>query len=64
MPDLADGWMDRVTDALAALAPGEQPRRDRASGRPGAGAGAGRAAEKSACGVAVLGSRLCGASRP
>eukprot|EP00966_Prymnesium_polylepis_P230356 5329984-Prymnesium_polylepis.1 len=33
MPDLADGWMDRVVDALAALAPGEQPRRDRAGGR-------------------------------
>ena len=33
MPDLADGWMDRVADALAALAPGDQPRRRRGGAR-------------------------------
>eukprot|EP00966_Prymnesium_polylepis_P108562 2513543-Prymnesium_polylepis.1 len=33
MPDLADGWMDQVADALAALAPGDQPRRQRGGAR-------------------------------
>eukprot|EP00966_Prymnesium_polylepis_P256126 5916377-Prymnesium_polylepis.2 len=33
MPDLADGWMTRVADALAALAPVEQPRRQRGGAR-------------------------------
>ena len=33
MPDLDDGWMDRVADALAALAPGEQPRGQRGGAR-------------------------------